>query len=44
MLALTSRDWSSDVCSSDLHIALADINDGFLALQRGETIRSVVMF
>ena len=25
-------------------IALADINDGFAALQRGETIRSVVMF
>jgi S-(hydroxymethyl)glutathione dehydrogenase/alcohol dehydrogenase len=25
-------------------IALADINDGFLALQRGETIRSVVVF
>jgi S-(hydroxymethyl)glutathione dehydrogenase/alcohol dehydrogenase len=26
------------------HIALDDINDGFLALQRGETIRSVVVF
>ena len=26
------------------HIALDEINDGFAALQRGETIRSVVMF
>jgi S-(hydroxymethyl)glutathione dehydrogenase / alcohol dehydrogenase len=26
------------------HIALDEINDGFTALQRGETIRSVVMF
>jgi S-(hydroxymethyl)glutathione dehydrogenase/alcohol dehydrogenase len=26
------------------HIALDEINDGFAALERGETIRSVVMF
>jgi len=26
------------------HIALDEINDGFAALRRGETIRSVVMF
>jgi S-(hydroxymethyl)glutathione dehydrogenase/alcohol dehydrogenase len=25
-------------------IALADINEGFAALKRGETVRSVVMF